>query len=93
MENRENRESKKVKNKPGIPNEGDTVKIVELGRCDSHYRPNNSSDYIGFIGTVSKVEKISPAIYWSFYLTDKKEIVTCFVDAKVRILKRKKGGE
>lgn len=75
-------------NKPGIPNEGDTVKVLEVSKNDACYEDKR---VIGITGIVTTVEQWKE---WLFLrLIELKgfsqESITLY-DAKVRILKRKK---
>ena len=75
-------------NKPGIPNEGDTVKIIEVSELDAYYE---DEQWKGISGVVANVEQYGE--WLCLRLVEVKgwtDTKTTFYEAKVKILKRKK---
>ncbi|KKN73999.1 hypothetical protein LCGC14_0395650 [marine sediment metagenome] len=78
-----------MKNKPGIPNEGDTVKVVEIGEMDSY--PAESKN-LGQVGIARDVDAdFHEDNFISLNLDNEGGVeINCFFHVKVKILKRRK---
>lgn len=77
-------------NKPGIPNEGDTVKVLEVSIRDQYWKKRVKDMYIiGDYGVVTEVIKQVKGWIAVGFINQKGVERYCF-EAKVKIIKRKK---
>ena len=81
-------------NKPGIPNGGDTVKIIEVSKEDSHYPSGRALGAVGVAENIYKESDVSEGwVGFEFYANNVESDVRNLYKVRVRILKRKKGKE
>ncbi len=82
-----------MKNRPGIPNEEDTVKIVELHPSDSHYK--RRKDRIGLVMVARNIYLKNADDGWVGFESNpiNSPDYQNYYKVKVRILKRNKNKE
>ncbi len=79
-------------NKPGIPNEGDTVKVIEVSSSDGYSDRKQLEKILGKEGRVEHLD-IWKNGWLAFRLYYPDGSYNSLFEAKVKILKRKKGGK
>lgn len=73
------------KNKPGIPNVGDKVKILEVNKEDYNWR--NRSNIVGLVGIVTLINFYDTERWIGFDMDIGEYKDKAFYKVKVRILK------
>lgn len=76
-------------NKPGIPNVGDTVKIIKVSPKDSHYESGRALGLIGVVGDVYKESDVKEGWIGFDFIGNKNAACWCIFKVKVKIIKRR----